>query len=81
VRTQFKGAVIAVLEESLTVDAEEFFGTLDGDPTPDFGHGARKRVPLQGIDLQNFVKFLNLNFNFLLYLDTSVEKLKYINGN
>jgi len=43
-RTQFEGAVIAVFEEGLAVNAEEFFGTLNGDPAPDFGHGARRRV-------------------------------------
>jgi len=81
VRTQFKGAVVAVFEESLAVDAEKFFGTLDGDPSPDFGHGARKRVPSQGIDPSRPVKLLKPSFSFLLCLDTSVGKLKYINGN
>jgi len=41
-RTQLQSAVVAVLEECLAVNAEEFFGPLGGNPTPDFGHGAEK---------------------------------------
>jgi len=39
---QLQGAVVAVLEECFAVNAEEFFGPLGGNPTPDLGHGAEK---------------------------------------
>ena len=41
-RSKLQRAVVTVLEECLAVDAEEFFGPLDGDPSPDCGHGAEK---------------------------------------
>jgi len=33
VRAKFQRAIVAVLEESLAINAEEFFRLLDGDPT------------------------------------------------
>jgi len=49
-RTQFQGAIVAILKEGFAIDAQEFLGSLDGDPSSDFGHGAEKRLPSYSID-------------------------------
>jgi hypothetical protein len=41
-RTELQGTVIAILEECLAVDTEEFFRTLDGDPSLVFCHGLNR---------------------------------------
>ena len=38
VRTQLQGAVVAVLEESFAINAEELFRLLNGDPPRVLGH-------------------------------------------
>jgi hypothetical protein len=46
VRAKFQRAIVAVLEESLAINAEEFFRLLDGDPTGMLSHdqgGAYRR--------------------------------------
>jgi hypothetical protein len=43
--SQLQRAIVTVFEKSLSIEAEKFFGLLDGDPPTCFDHDAQKRVP------------------------------------
>jgi hypothetical protein len=57
-RTQFQGAVIAVFEEGLAVNAEQLLCFVYREPTTGGRHGVKKRGPSYGIDPNTPVKVL-----------------------
>ncbi len=57
-RTQFQGAVIAVFEEGLAVNAEEFLCFVHRKPAAGGSHDVKKRGPSYGIESNKPVKVL-----------------------
>jgi hypothetical protein len=74
--TKLQRAVVAVLEECLSVNAKEFFGSFGGDPAFDGGHGAEKRVLSYDIEHCISVKVFNMTLRFLLHFETNLGKVK-----
>jgi hypothetical protein len=68
VGTKLQSAVVAVLEEGLTVNTEEFFHTLRGDPSRVLSHGLRSCLRHKLISRQEAVNSFNKVFISLFSL-------------
>ena len=76
VRTKLQRAIVAVLEERLAINAEEFFRLLNGDPSWVLSHDQRSRVHRYLTPCQEAVNSLKKNFISLLNQEQIQVKLK-----